>query len=50
MNNVVEGFATSQEMIDQLRKRSVLVQASILSVEIPKAVDEAVRQAYRDIG
>lgn len=49
VNNVVEGFATSQEMIDQLRKRSVLVQASILSVEIPKAVDEAVRQAYRDI-
>ena len=36
-------------MIDQLCKRSVLVQASILSVEIPKAVDEAVRQAYRDI-
>lgn len=49
VNNVVEGFATSQEMIDQLRKRSVLVQASILSVEVPKAVDEAVRQAYRDI-
>ncbi|MCH5276230.1 MAG: phosphoenolpyruvate synthase [Desulfovibrionaceae bacterium] len=49
VNNVVEGFATSQEMIDQLRKRSVLVQASILSVTLPKAVDDAVRQAYRDI-
>ncbi len=49
VNNVVEGFATSQEEIDQLRKRSVLVQASILSVPVPKAVDEAVRQAYRDI-
>ena len=28
VNNVVEGFATSPEGIDQLRRRSVLVQAS----------------------
>ena len=49
VNNVVEGFATSQEGIDQLRKRSVLVQAAILSVPMPADVNEAVRQAYRDI-
>lgn len=49
VNNVVDGFATSQEVIDQLRKRSVLVQAAILSVEIPKMVSDAVRQAYHDI-
>ncbi|MGJ3522093.1 PEP/pyruvate-binding domain-containing protein [Nitratidesulfovibrio sp. D1] len=49
VNNVVEGFATSPEGIDQLRKRSVLVQAGILCVELPKAVDECVREAYRSI-
>lgn len=49
VNNVVDGFATSQEVIDQLRKRSVLVQAAILSVEMPKAADEAVRAAYEAI-
>ena len=49
VNNVVDGFATSQEVIDQLRKRSVLVQAAILSVEIPKEVDGSVREAYRAI-
>lgn len=49
VNNVVEGFATSQEGIDQLRKRSVLVQAAILSVPLPSDVHDAVRQAYLDI-
>ncbi|MBT8762506.1 hypothetical protein KFV02_00985 [Desulfohalobiaceae bacterium Ax17] len=49
INNVVEGFATSPEGIDQLRKRSVLVQVAILSVDLPKDVQEAVRQAYREI-
>ena len=49
VNNVVEGFATSPEGIDQLRKRSVLVQVAILSVDLPKEADTAVRKAYRDI-
>jgi pyruvate,water dikinase len=49
INNVVEGFATSPEGIDQLRKRSVMVQAAILSVTLPAEVDEAVRGAYRAI-
>lgn len=49
INNIVEGFATSPEGIDQLRKRSVLVQAAILSVELPPEVDEAVRGAYKSI-
>ncbi|SDN79391.1 pyruvate, water dikinase [Desulfonauticus submarinus] len=49
INNVVEGFATSPEGIDQLRKRSVMVQVAILSVDLPKDVEEGVRQAYRDI-
>ncbi|MDR0465938.1 MAG: phosphoenolpyruvate synthase [Deltaproteobacteria bacterium] len=49
INNVVEGFATSPEGIDQLRKRSVLVQAAILSVELPSDVDRAVRSAYEQI-
>ncbi len=49
VNNVVEGFATSPEGIDQLRKRSVLVQAAILSVELPSEVKDAVRSAYLDI-
>ncbi|QTO39086.1 PEP/pyruvate-binding domain-containing protein [Desulfovibrio desulfuricans] len=49
INNIVEGFATSPEGIDQLRKRSVMVQAAILSVEVPNDVAEAVRGAYRDI-
>jgi pyruvate,water dikinase len=49
VNNVVEGFATSPEGIDQLRKRSVLVQAAILSVDMPGEVKEAVRGAYLDI-
>ncbi|MDR2892316.1 MAG: phosphoenolpyruvate synthase [Deltaproteobacteria bacterium] len=49
VNNVVDGFATSPEGIDQLRKRSVLVQAAILSVELPKEVDEAVRFGYAEI-
>jgi len=49
INNVVEGFATSPEGIDQLRKRSVLVQVSILSVDMPAAVREAVSNAYNDI-
>ena len=49
VNNVVEGFATSQEVIDQLRKRSVLVQSAILSVDLPQEVDTAVREAYKAI-
>ncbi|WP_051272178.1 PEP/pyruvate-binding domain-containing protein [Fundidesulfovibrio putealis] len=49
INNVVEGFATSPEGIDQLRKRSVLVQVAILCVEMPEDVAEAVRSAYQDI-
>jgi len=49
VNNVVEGFATSPEGIDQLRKRSVLVQAAILSVDPPQEVVDAVRSAYLDI-
>ena len=49
INNVVDGFASSQEGIDQLRKRSVMVQAAILCSPLPKAVDEAVRSAYRAI-
>ena len=49
INNVVEGFATSPEGIDQLRRRSVLVQVAILSVDMPLDAAEAVRQAYQDI-
>lgn len=49
INNVVEGFATSPEGIDQLRKRSVLVQAAILSVDLPEEVNAAVRDAYQEI-
>ena len=49
INNIVEGFATSPEGIDQLRKRSVMVQAAILSVDMPAEVDEAVRGAYKAI-
>jgi len=49
VNNVVEGFAVSPEGIDQLRKRSVLVQVAILSVDLPKDVTDAVRGAYLDI-
>ena len=49
VNNVVEGFATSPEGIDQLRKRSVLVQAAILSVDPPQDVVDAVRGAYLEI-
>ena len=49
INNVVDGFASSQEGIDQLRKRSVLVQAAILCTPVPADVDKAVRAAYRDI-
>ncbi len=49
INNVVEGFATSPEGIDQLRKRSVMVQTAILSVDLPADVDAAVRGAYQAI-
>ena len=49
VNNVVEGFATSPEGIDQLRKRSVLVQSAILSVVLPQDVREAVASAYNSI-
>ncbi len=49
INNVVDGFAFSQESIDQLRKRSVLVQVAILSAPLPENVAEAVREAYRAI-
>ncbi|WP_296305739.1 PEP/pyruvate-binding domain-containing protein [uncultured Desulfovibrio sp.] len=49
INNVVDGFATSPEGIDQLRKRSVMVQAAILSVDLPADVNTAVRGAYQAI-
>ncbi|MBQ4133202.1 MAG: phosphoenolpyruvate synthase, partial [Desulfovibrionaceae bacterium] len=49
VNHVVEGFATSPEGIDQLRQRSVLVQAAILSVDLPKEVRDEVMEAYRAI-
>ena len=49
VNNVVEGFATSPEGIDQLRRRSALVQAAILSVALPESVAREVREAYADI-
>ena len=49
VNTVVEGFATSPEGIDQLRKRSIMVQTAILSVDVPEEVDAAVRSAYRAI-
>ena len=49
VNNVVEGFATSPEGIDQLRRRSVLVQAAILSVPLPESVRNEVSSAYGDI-
>ncbi len=49
INNIVEGFATSPEGIDQLRKRSVLVQAGILSVDLPEEVSIAVKGAYHAI-
>ncbi len=49
VNNVVDGFATSQESIDQLRKRSVLVQSAILSVDLPIEVEAAIRGAYKEI-
>ena len=48
INQVVHGFAESQENIDQLRRRSMLVQAAILSITLPAEVDEAVRRAYRE--
>ena len=49
VNNVVEGFATSPEGIDQLRKRSVLVQSAILSVTVPKCIADEVKGAYQAI-
>ena len=45
INTVVEGFATSPEGIDQLRKRSVMVRAAILSVDLPADVDAAVKRS-----
>ena len=49
VNNVVEGFATSPEGIDQLRKRSVLVQSAILSVTVPEDIAKEVKGAYAAI-
>ncbi len=49
VNNIVDGFATSPEGIDQLRKRSVLVQAAILSVDLPEDVKVIIADAYGDI-
>jgi pyruvate,water dikinase len=49
INNVVEGFATSPEGIDQLRKRSVLVQSAILSVDMPEEIGVEVKGAYQSI-
>lgn len=49
VNNVVDGFASFREGIDRLRKRSVMVQAAILSCPLPERVDKAIRSAHRDI-
>ncbi len=49
IEHVVEGFSSSQEDIDRLRKRSILVQVAILSVSLPLKVKEAIQQAYHDI-
>tara|TARA_Y100001954_G_scaffold127604_1_gene136771 strand:+ start:15623 stop:19207 length:3585 start_codon:yes stop_codon:yes gene_type:complete len=49
INNVVDGFATSPEGIDQLRMRSVLVQSAILSVDLPKEIVDEVKGAYLSI-
>lgn len=49
IEHVVDGFASSQENIDQLRKRSILVQCAILSVPLPPQVIEAVKIAYKEI-
>ncbi len=49
INNIVEGFAVSPEGIDQLRKRSVLVQVAILAVQMPADLEDAVKQSYADI-
>lgn len=49
IDHIVDGFASSQEDIDQLRKRSILVQCAILSVPLPPQVIEAVKIAYQGI-
>ena len=49
INNVVEGFATSPEGIDQLRMRSVLVQSAILSVGLPDDIGKEIKEAYDSI-
>ncbi|XPV77852.1 MAG: PEP/pyruvate-binding domain-containing protein [Desulfovibrio sp.] len=49
VNNVVEGFATSPEGIDQLRQRSMLVQAAILSVDMPESIAKEIKFAYNEI-
>lgn len=49
INHVVDGFASSQEDIDQLRKRSILVQCAILSTPLPVQVSEALCFAYEEI-
>ncbi len=49
INNIVEGFAVSPEGIDQLRKRSVLVQVAILAVQMPADLEDAVKHAYLEI-
>lgn len=49
INNVVDGFATTTENIDYLRKRSIIVQSAILSVELPQVVAQAITKAYEDI-
>jgi len=49
INNVVDGFATSPEGIDQLRMRSVLVQSAILSVDVPAEIAKEVKSAYQSI-
>ncbi|QJB57758.1 PEP/pyruvate-binding domain-containing protein [Pseudodesulfovibrio sp. zrk46] len=49
INNVVDGFATSPEGIDQLRMRSVLVQSAILSVTVPENIAKEVKGAYLSI-
>lgn len=49
VNNVVDGFASSQEGIDQLRKRSVMVQARHPVLPPARTRRQGRRSAYRDI-
>ena len=46
---IVEAFTTSHEDLDALRKRSMLVQVAILSVDVPKSIEKAIREAHRQM-